>query len=133
MSKPARPGVAQLAMPLPTGQIVNREAPIKWISPYIGYADVPSLVVGQKVRCLCVWDGAGKSMMFAPEGPPLTILMDAVLLAVLQTGQALEAVQKRVAKLEGFAAGEAAESEANAPTAPLRVLGADGDPAPGTP
>ena len=133
MSKPARPGVAQLAMPLPNGQVVNREAPIQWISPYIGYADVPSLVVGQKVRCMCVWDGAGKSMMFAPDGPPLTILMDAVLLAVVQTGNALDGLRKRVAKLEGFAAGEAAESEANAPAGPLRLLGAYGEPAPGTP
>ncbi|HKX46167.1 MAG TPA: hypothetical protein VJP77_05655 [Planctomycetota bacterium] len=133
MATAKRPGTAELAIPLPGGQIVNREAPIRWISPFIGYADVPTMEVGRKVRCLCVWDGAGKSMMFAPEGPPLTILMDAVLLAVVQTGNALDGLRKRVAKLEGFAAGEAAESEANAPAGPLRVLGADEPPPAGTP
>ena len=59
--------------------------------------------------------------------------VDAVLLAVLQTGNALDGLRKRVAKLEGFAAGEAAESEANAPAGPLRLLGGDGDPAGDTP
>lgn len=151
MSAGKRPGKAELSFRTGTGQVVNREGPIVWLSPAIGFADVPTLVIGETMRVLCIWDGTAGQMV--PTGsPPLSTAIDALILLTRDTGKALSDVRRRLAKLEGFAAGETAEAAANAPApasraeaekaaddamraagadAPpkLRILGSDGEPA----
>lgn len=150
MAKDKRPGTAELTFQTTTGQAVNRSAEIVWLSPSIGFADVPTLIIGQSMRVLCVWDGA-KGQLVPTGSPPLSTAIDGLILLTRDTGKALADVRKRLAKLEGFAAGETGEAAANAPatlaeaeraadeamrappadaTPPrLRILGPDGDPA----
>lgn len=112
-----RPSRAFVDFPPPVegGAAIRRDAPIEWLTTRVGFADVPGPEIGSKVRCVCVWDGHGCSVQPLPVGSPVARVMDAVLASCLDMTAMGAHFEARLRKLEGFAAGEKAEEQANAP------------------
>lgn len=107
-----RPATAIVNFTPRHGQVVTREGPIAWLTPRLGVAHVPSIELGKVVLAVVAFDGEDATVH--PCTTPAEIALANATVALAEDAvAALNDLHARVSRLEGRAAGEAAQEIAN--------------------